>query len=140
MDIKDKLREGAEGDKKILYTAVVLTSESQKLLLNIFEGDIVDGWKTYAHHMTITFGKPLSVVNAEDKVGEEVSLFVDAIGVSTDAVAVRVDGFPSTNKIKHITLAVPPGGSPVNSNKIENWEPLDSTIELKGVVTEFFKN
>ncbi|MFN9902333.1 MAG: hypothetical protein ACK55Z_26845, partial [bacterium] len=43
-----------EEDKKtISYSAVVLDHDSSELLLDKFRGEIPDGWKKYAHHMTI---------------------------------------------------------------------------------------
>jgi hypothetical protein len=41
------------------------------------------------------------------------------------AVAVRVEGFPSKNKIPHVTLAVnPEGGKPFMSTRLKNGKIL----------------
>ena len=125
----------SEDDKKsISYSAVVLDHESSELLLDTFNSEIPDGWKKYAHHMTISLGK---AVEDENLLGSVQTLIVTQIGKSDMAVAVRVEGFPSKNKIPHITLAVnPEGGKPFMSNKIEEWEdivPFEITGEVRNI-------
>ena len=125
----------SEDDKKsISYSAVVLDHESSELLLDTFNSEIPDGWKKYAHHMTISMGK---AVEDENLLGSVQTLIVTQIGKSDMAVAVRVEGFPSKNKIPHITLAVnPEGGKPFMSNKIEEWEdivPFEITGEVRNI-------
>lgn len=65
-------------------------------------------------------------------------LEVTHIGISDKAVAVRVVGFDSKNKIPHVTVAVNinNGGKPFDSNKIENWTTIDTIIKLSGEVKE----
>jgi hypothetical protein len=97
---------------------------------------IPDGWKVSAHHMTIVFGK--LVPNQED-LGKEVTLYVEAIGISDMAMAVRVEGYPSTNAIPHITIAInPDGGKPVMSNDITKWQKIKN-FAIKGIVSEIKK-
>jgi hypothetical protein len=124
-----------EDDKKtISYSAVVLDHESSELLLNTFKGEIPDGWKKYAHHMTIALGK---AIEDENLLGSSQILTVTQIGKSDMVIAVRVEGFPSKNKIPHVTLAVnPEGGKPFMSNKIEEWkdiEPFEITGEVRNI-------
>jgi hypothetical protein len=124
-----------EDDKKtISYSAVVLDHKSSELLLNKFNGEIPDGWKKYAHHMTIALGK---AIEDENLLGSSQILTVTQIGKSDMVIAVRVEGFPSKNKIPHVTLAVnPEGGKPFMSNKIEEWkdiEPFEITGEVKNI-------
>jgi hypothetical protein len=124
-----------EEDKKtISYSAVVLDHDSSELLLDKFRGEIPDGWKKYAHHMTIALGK---AVEDENLLGSTQTLIVTQIGKSDMAVAVRVEGFPSKNKIPHVTLAVnPEGGKPFMSNKIVDWndtEPFEITGEVRNI-------
>jgi hypothetical protein len=124
-----------EDDKKtISYSAVVLDHESSELLLNKFNGEIPDGWKKYAHHMTIALGK---AIEDENLLGSSQILTVTQIGKSDMVIAVRVEGFPSKNKIPHVTLAVnPEGGKPFMSNKIEEWkdiEPFEITGEVRNI-------
>ncbi len=124
-----------EDDKKtISYSAVVLDHESSESLLNKFNVEIPDGWKKYAHHMTIDLGK---AVEDENLLGSSQTLTVTQIGKSDMVIAVRVEGFPSKNKIPHITLAVnPEGGKPFMSNKIEEWndiEPFEITGEVRNI-------
>jgi hypothetical protein len=125
-----------EDDKKtISYSAVVLDHDTSELLLNKFDDEIPDGWKKYAHHMTIALGK---AVEDEDLLGSIQTLIVTQIGKSDMAIAVRVEGFPSKNKIPHITLAVnPDGGKPFMSNKIEEWEDIEP-FEITGEVSNIY--
>jgi predicted kinase len=119
----------------ILYSAVVLDDISRNMLLRIFDSYIPKGWKTFAHHMTIAFGKP---VKNED-LNKSVGLVVKKIGISDMAVALEVDGYPSENKIPHVTLAVnPQGGKPVMSNDIKNWKTIEN-VKIKGIVKNIRK-
>jgi hypothetical protein len=123
-----------DNKKTISYSAVVLDHESSELLLNKFNGEIPDGWKKYAHHMTIALGK---AIEDENLLGSSQILTVTQIGKSDMVIAVRVEGFPSKNKIPHVTLAVnPEGGKPFMSNKIEEWkdiEPFEITGEVRNI-------
>ena len=123
-----------DNKKTISYSAVVLDHESSELLLNTFKGEIPDGWKKYAHHMTIALGK---AIEDENLLGSSQILTVTQIGKSDMVIAVRVEGFPSKNKIPHVTLAVnPEGGKPFMSNKIEEWkdiEPFEITGEVRNI-------
>lgn len=123
-------------DSDVLYSAVVLDNGSRAALLSRVEDMIPDGWNVIAHHMTIVFGK--GVPNKED-LGQEVTLYVEAIGISDMAMAVRVEGYPSTNTIPHITIAInPDGGKPVMSNYITKWQKIKN-FAVKGIVTEIKK-
>jgi len=126
--------------RNISYTAVVIDHASRtKLLetLGVGTGLEAAGWEIIAHHMTINMGDA-SKGPAADMVGEQVHLSaktlaeddkVMAVGVSTDV--------PSTNDIKHITIAVHRGngGKPFHSNRLQNWRSIP-TIHLTGIVTE----
>lgn len=122
------------------YTAVVLDATDQQKLIDHFRGLIPPQWKIYCHHMTVNMGGfdkgPLvgSNFNINDKVKLEVISFayddlVIAIGVSSEV--------PSTNAIKHITVAVNEnnGGKPFFSNKLTNWTPT-TPFTLNGKIME----
>ena len=134
--IREMMKIIKEDDKKtISYSAVVLDHESSELLLDKFNGEIPDGWKKYGHHMTIALGKS---VEDENLLGSVQTLIVTQIGKSDMAVAARVEGFPSKNKIPHVTLAVnPEGGKPFMSNKIEEWKDIDP-FEITGEVRNIY--
>ena len=128
--------------EKILYSAVVLDEESHQRLLNEFSDIIPNDWKTFAHHMTIIFGQGLPE-DLERYLGAKVTLRAVELGLSSMALAVKVDGFPTKNKIPHITLAinVKEGGKPVMSNNILDWRKLSNVIgkneiPLTGIVEE----
>ena len=124
-----------DNKKTISYSAVVLDHESSELLLNTFKGEIPDGWKKYAHHMTIALGK---AIEDENLLGSSQTLIVTQIGKSDMVIAVRVEGFPSKNKIPHVTLAVnPEGGKPFMSNKIEEWKDIEP-FEITGRVRNIY--
>jgi predicted kinase len=123
-------------ESDVLYSAVVLDNGSRNSLLSRVEDVIPQDWKVIAHHMTIVFGKP--VPNQQD-LGKQVNLRVTEIGLSDMAMAVRVDGYPSTKEIPHITIAInPDGGKPVMSNQITNWGQI-KPFSIMGVVTEIKK-
>jgi tRNA nucleotidyltransferase/poly(A) polymerase/8-oxo-dGTP pyrophosphatase MutT (NUDIX family) len=121
--------------ERIAYAGVILDEETSEQLLARFESEIPESWTRYAHHMTVSLGK--SIPNQAD-LGKEIALTVTAIGKSDDAIAVAVSGYPSRNAIPHITLAIPPGGKPFNSNKITDWhsvEPFEIQGQLQDVKT-----
>lgn len=129
--------DGGVKPSKVLYSGVMLDDKSKQALLRQFATMLPEGWKTFAHHMTTTFGEPLK--NRED-IGTEVELTVVALGVSDKAMAVRVSGYPTTNDIPHVTIAVnvAEGGKPYDSNKITDWGVTDliNPLKLYGVVKE----
>ncbi|MFW5847547.1 MAG: hypothetical protein ACOCVF_01325 [bacterium] len=120
----------------ISYSAVVLDDRSRDRLIKTLEEQIPEGWEIITHHMTINMGeiKP----EYEKYLGFDVRLIATHIGISDKAMAVKVEGFDTVNKIPHITVAInrKEGGKPVMSNQITNWEPLDRNIVLKGKVSE----
>ncbi len=123
-------------ESKVLYSAVVLDEQSHQLILNKFSRYIPEYWNKYAHHMTIKFG---SGVENEEDLGKTVTLRVTEIGISEMAIAAKVSGYPSNNKIPHVTLAVnPDGGKPVMSNDIKYWKPIKE-FDISGVVTNIAK-
>jgi predicted kinase len=133
--IADILKEtNKDKPKKVLYSAVVLDKNSQKDLLSKFKDSIPEGWKPFAHHMTIVFGKGL---DDKSEVGKRVTLTVTELGKSDKAMAVKVEGYPSANEIPHITLAVNTleGGKPFMSNQITDWSPVKN-FKVTGIVTE----
>ena len=73
----------------------------------------------------------------EKYLGMTVRLSVNTIAMDDKVIAVGVSGFPSKNKIPHITLAVnPEGGKPFMSNKIEEWKdivPFEITGEVRNI-------
>ena len=122
---------------KVLYSAVVLDNESKDKLVNALSKKLPEGWTVFAHHMTISFGKGL---DDKSEIGKSVTLVVTELGLSDKAMAVKVEGYPTNNKIPHVTVAVNTanGGKPFNSNQIKEWAVLDlvEILELHGVVTE----
>jgi len=118
------------------YTAAVLSAHSHNRLLQEFENDIPEGWTRIAHHMTINMGDP-SKGPAADLVGNEVKMKVVGFGENNKVMAVEVESdCPSTNKIKHVTIAVnyANGGKPFQSNQLEFHKT--NSFELEGVVQE----
>lgn len=128
---KDLYKEKPKSD--ISYSCVLLTPASHvELVQRDFPIEIPDGWKIYAHHMTINLGE----LKDKSSLGETVTLEVFAVGISDKAMAVKVRGFESKNDIPHITLAVnPDGGKPVMSNDITKWQDV-KTFFVYGEVSE----
>tara|TARA_R110000796_G_scaffold218213_8_gene334176 strand:- start:855 stop:1235 length:381 start_codon:yes stop_codon:yes gene_type:complete len=125
--------------KKISYSAVVLTEDSHAKLVNKYGHLIPEGWKFFAHHMTIVFGKGLPN-EVKQQEGDTVELKVTHIGLNKRVVAFKVDGFPSANEVPHITFAVnvTEGAKPVESNDISEWVDI-VPFNVEGVVTEIPK-
>ena len=130
--------------KGISYSAVMLDQQSIEKLKKAFNNNKPENFvyeaKDYSlpHHMTITMGA-LEKYNQNYPVGENITLEVTGYGISGDAMAISVKPpFDISEKIKqpHITFALPPGGKPFLSNKIENWTPIDNTFSVTGIVKE----
>ena len=120
-----------------MYTAVVLDTESHASLRARFHEAIPSGWTVYCHHMTINMGKP-DEGPAKHLLGETIEMTVVSFAKDSKVMAVGVESTcPSTNERKHVTLAVNRlvGGKPFHSNKLENWEPIES-FKITGTVME----
>ena len=123
-----------------MYSAVVLNKKSHEKLVSFFKKLIPEDFEMIAHHMTINMGKIDS--EYEKYLGDEVTLTVTHFAINDKVAAVKVEGFPSKNKIPHITLGVnrKNGGKPVMSNDLIGWIPLSKysmpQIKLYGKVKE----
>lgn len=129
-------------NKAPLYHGAFLYPESHYKLLEELKDIIPEGWKHFAHHMTMLFGRNKNP-DVEDylsaNIGKDVKLVAVELGISDDAIAVKIDSdVPTDNKIPHVTIATPMGGSPVKSNKITNWERLDTPISLDAKINGFY--
>jgi hypothetical protein len=121
--------------KHILYSGVILDESSHEKLIKRFTSFIPEGWEIIAHHMTIVTKELPDELKGD--LGETAHLTVEAIGVSDMAIAVRVSGYHSKNKIPHVTLAVnPEGGKPHMSNQIKDWCDLSPQFKIAGTITE----
>lgn len=140
-DAQKPFVESGEG-KTPIYYAAFLDTDSHYKLLNQLGSEIPSGWKVFAHHMTIVPGKPRDPAIADylnTHRGQTVRLVATELGVSDDAIAVKIStDIPTTNVIPHVTIAVPQGGKPVNSNKISDWVELNQPIELTAMVNAFY--
>ena len=106
--------------------------------------DIPFDWKMFNHHMTIAFNNKTedaqNLYNVyKHTFGKTITITVDGIGVSDDAIAVRIKfNGPIANKIPHITIATPQTGKPVNSNYITKWYDIEP-YDITGTLNEFTK-
>ena len=117
--------------KKWIYIGAFLDDFVKSNLLNKYKEYIPEGWTLYGDHTTFAFndGSPFAEAvfnHYKDAVGVKINLVSVGLGISDRAVALELSqvGFECTNKIMHITLAVAPGAKPVESNNINEWEPL----------------
>lgn len=130
---------------KWIYFGVFLDNESKNILYNHVKEYIPQDWKIFCHHMTIAFNNKTERAqelynNYSKYFGQEIKLEITHIGISNDAIAVKVNYMNDIqNKIPHITVAIPQNGKPVNSNYIENWKPLNKTFILNGIINVFTK-
>jgi hypothetical protein len=114
------------------YIAIFLDQNS-KGALGKLRSFVPTDWVWYGDHMTLKFS-PDSMYSEDfpEPYGElarsrkQVALVATHIGLSNNAVAVKVEGYPIDGKISHITLATPQGGSPKNSKLITNWKKIKS--------------
>ena len=122
---------------RFIYTALKLDEVSHEKLKNELMREIPEGWKIFCHHMTINLGDA-SQGPAADLVGKTISLKAIQLGKDEKVMAVKVETeCPSTNVIKHVTVAVnfANGGKPKDSNDLKNWFDLERPINLTGFVT-----
>ena len=122
-----------EENYKVSYSAVVLDKQSKDIVLK--NVDVPNGWKIFAHHMTISLGSlPEQFKNL---LGKKQKLRVTKLGKSDKAIALGVDSELSLNKIPHITVAINTsiGAKPKDSNEIQDWEDIEP-FELVGIVEE----
>ena len=119
-----------------IYFGVFLNEVSKIHNLKALQNNgivIPDDWKMFNHHMTIAFNdgseRNQELYDAYSSFfGTTKKLTIDGIGISDDAIAIRVNYgnvLPIANKIPHITIATPPNGKPVNSNKITKWIDIE---------------
>lgn len=137
-------------NKNWIYFGVFLDEDSRNKLNKLADsliGSMIDeSWKRYCHHMTIAFNnKTESAQDLYDEYesyfGMDAELLATHIGISDDALAVKVefDG-KTSNKTPHVTLATPQNGKPVNSNYITNWFKIPNPIHLTGILKSFNKS
>lgn len=121
---------------RFIYTALKLDEMSHEKLKNELMHEIPEGWKIFCHHMTINLGDA-NQGPAVDLVGKTISLKAVQLGKDEKVMAVKVETVcPSTNSIKHVTVAVnfASGGKPKDSNDLKNWIDLENPIDLIGTV------
>ena len=119
--------------KPVSYSAVVLDEKSRKSIID--RCSIPDGWKVYAHHMTIKMGELPE--DMKHRIGETVTLTINKYGQSDMATAVGIKTDLSQNKIPHVTVAINiiEGGKPKNSNDIKDWISLPP-FQVTGTIQE----
>lgn len=127
-----------------IYFGVFLDKNSSEYILNKVGEYVPENWKLFCHHMTIAFNnKTENVENLyqtyKERFGEQVNLTITELGISDDAIAVKVnyDG-EIMNDIPHITVATPLNGKPVNSNFIRKWKPIEP-FNVTGILNAFMK-
>ncbi len=141
MDIKKLIEQIVEENSKptIAYSAVVIEDSSEiAKIKKIVEQYIPlnQGWKKpLDFHMTISLGKFPESLYLRGDLNKKVTLKIDTIGISANAIALGTNGYYSKNDIPHITLAFQKYSTPAASKFIENWEKID-TFYVTGVIRE----
>ena len=152
--LTESWRKFLEEGPGVAYSGVVLDEQSVQALKQAAEAaGVPEGFvfNTKAgaplpHHMTIVPFSPIvhpkgkHDFSADYPVGGEIELRVVAIGSSDKAMAAMVEPpAPISKKVKfpHVTIAIPEGGKPFNSNKIpkENFQQVEPFM-IRGVVQE----
>jgi len=88
--------------------------------------------KIRSHHMTVQY-KPSTEEAERIPLGKSISLKVIGWAANDDVQAVVVKGYPSVNKVPHITVSTGGGTSPVEAQKLlaKGWSPINGPT-LKG--------
>ena len=121
-----------------MYTAILLDEESKaelkEAMLEWFNHDRYQSWRSYCHHLTLNMGPMSKGLNSTELLNSEATIEIDAVGWSDKVTACRAtkmltlngEELKSTNEVPHITLAVNvhEGGKPVMSNDITMWIPV----------------
>lgn len=123
-----------------IYLGVFLDDFSKDFLKKYYH--VPEDWKKYYDHVTLAYnnGSPLMFACKEanmSHLGKHFNLRICAIGISEDAIAVKVLlplGLVCANKTPHITLAVRPGSSPAKSNDITIWNEITDKCVVTGIV------
>lgn len=128
--------------KKPVYFGIFLDDRSKNLLIDSLIEMIPSGWTVLCHHCTLSFGDPADNREVFEYIarnlGKSASMDAVSVGLSGDAMAVGLSGdFRSKNPIPHVTVAIPPGGKPVNSNRIAEWSDFRLDDKLTGTVDSF---
>jgi hypothetical protein len=123
-------------ESDVLYSCVLLEEASKNVVLQNLKRYIPEGWKIFAHHMTINMG----ALKQKELLGTEQFLKVTQVGLSDMAMAIKVKtNIETKNAFPHVTVAInPDGGKPVMSNEITKWQDIKPFI-LLGKVTEIKK-
>lgn len=123
------------GKSNISYSAIVLDDKSKSKLLSFFDRIIPNDWKKVAHHMTINLGSLPEDLTTD--LGKTVTLEVIGYGINDNVLAAKVDGYPSSNKNPHITIAINTnnGAKPNMAKNLDVFEAV-SPFEISGVVSE----
>lgn len=128
-------------DKNWNYYGVFFDNVEKQNILGYTKNyyGIPKDWKIYCDHMTLVYNN-----NTEERqkkaehynqfIGKQITLIFDAIGISDDAIALRVSNCASQNKISHVTVATRPGVKPVESNNIKNWLTLPKLESSIGTI------
>ena len=124
----------AIAESPISYTGVILGKASRDALLAVMRKHTPDGWRVIAHHMTVNMGPARNPAD----LGKQVTLGVVGWALDERTLAVKVQGFASTNAHAHITVAVnsAAGAKPKDSNLHTKWNPMAAPLRLVGVVEE----
>ena len=132
-----------ENKKYLRYTAVVLDEKSRSKLLKIFGDKIPEGWKVFAHHMTMNMGGIENIPSNVKYLGlKNIVLSVNEVAIDDKVMAVGVSvsnaDLKSNNEKMHITLAVNEagGGKPKMSNDLTNCQAFKRPFLITGTVTE----
>jgi len=133
--------------KRISYTALVLDDASHNALLQY----VPEGWRVYAHHMTLIAPGNQSGVRLPERYLEQPASIVATGIVADDRVIAAVIDLSQSDSIlpmsgpifPHVTIATNPltKGKPHMSNQLdpdpygENFSPI-APIKLSGIIKE----
>lgn len=134
-------------DKNWIYYGIFFNNDVKNELLNLAKKyvGISDEWKTYCDHVTLVYNdgseeKQQKAEHYEQFLGKQYTVIIDAIGVSDEAIALRISNCKTQNKVSHVTIATAPGVKPVKSNNIKNWYAIPGLYTAIGTINVVLKN
>lgn len=137
-------------DKNWIYYGVFFNENVKETLLKLaktwlkFHNDrLPEDWNIYCDHVTIIFNNKSEenqkvAEELEPLLNTEVTLTINGIGISKNAIAFSVD-YKTQNKHSHITIATAPGTKPVESNNIIRWFPISGNFTVNGTIKKIVK-
>ncbi|KAF2077196.1 hypothetical protein CYY_001517 [Polysphondylium violaceum] len=122
---QDGVEQDLEKQFALLSTTTTSTTSTSTVSNTAESTTITTSSSVVTATATTTTLSSLDSLKEEYPIGKWLDLQVEAVGISANAVAVKVKGCPTCNIIPHCTIAIHPLAKAVDSNKIRKWFSVD---------------